>query len=312
MPRLRSLLPLLVGLPPLSAAALPPGGPTTAPSLPVSNQEGDHRRLELGSVHASRDYFNITFSAPPHLSPTVEYSTERPIRAAESGRWTFKASSRSTVTKGINYESSRRGQYLASPAARLVPGTRYHFVITVPENAGAPEQQYVGEFSTPDQAATEPHPAPPDRFNLWPLWLPVVWLAAACAGLVATRRSVWRRLAELYPGVPPRQRVRSLFVSRVVVGRAFYKNTIRFSLDDTYLHVSGLGPFRLWQPTFSVPWSEISATPDDYPWGLWDSRVIRLTLARDPAARVLVWPHVYDDMIRLAAGLCQPTQPASL
>jgi hypothetical protein len=311
MPRLRSLLPLLVGLPPLSAAALQPGGPVAAPSPLDWKQEGDHRRLELGSVHASRNYFNITFGAPLHLSPTVEYSTERPIRAPESGRWAFKASSRSKVTEGISYESPRGGQYLASPTASLEPGTRYHFVITVPANADALEQQYVGEFSTLDQAATEPYSTPRVPFNFWSLWLPVVWLMAACAGLVATRRSVWRRLAELYPAVLPRLHERSLFVSRVVVGRAFYKNTIWFRLDDTYLHVSGLGPFRLWQPTFSVPWSEISATPDHYPWGLWDSRVIRLTFARDPTARVLVWPHVYDDMISASGDLCQPTQPAN-
>ena len=129
--------------------------------------------------------------------------------------------------------------------------------------------------------------------------------------MVATRRSVWRRLAGLYPAVPRKQPGRSLFVSRVVVGRAFYKNSTRFGLDDTYLHVSASWPFRLWQPAFSVPWSEISAAPDDYPWGLWDSRVIRLTFARDPAARVLVWPHVYDTMLRARGGVSQSTQPAT-
>ena len=239
MPRLRSLLPLLVALPLLSTPALHPGGPAATMYPPAWKQDNDHRRLEVGSVHASRDFFNITFSAPLHLSPTVEYSTERPNRSSQSGHWAFKASSRSKVTEGTNYDSPRGGQYLASPVARLEPGTRYHFVITVPENAGAPEQQYVGQFSTLDQAPREP-------CDLWPLWLPVVWLAAGCAGMVATRRSVWRRLAGLYPAVPRKQPGRSLFVSRVVVGRAFYKNSTRFGLDDTYLHVSASWPFRLW------------------------------------------------------------------
>jgi hypothetical protein len=102
-----------------------------------------------------------------------------------------------------------------------------------------------------------------------------------------------------------------MFVSRVVVGRGFYKNMTRFRLDDTYLHISGVGPYRLWLPAFSVPWSEVSATPDDYPWGLWDSRVIRLIFARDPGARVLVWPHVYDDMLRARGGRLQPAHAAN-
>ena len=141
--------------------------------------------------------------------------------------------------------------------------------------------------------------------------LPVALLLLLIMWLITDRRSAWRRLAELYPAVPLRNPSRRIFASRLVLGKGFYKNTTWLTIDDSHLHVSGVGPSRLWMPTFSVPLSDISATPDDYPWGLWDSRVIRLSFARDPSVRFMVWPTEFEQLAAASEGLrlAEPAAP---
>lgn len=151
-------------------------------------------------------------------------------------------------------------------------------------------------------ALAEPSKDAHSLLTYWRAWLPLALLVLVMIAWRLNRGTLWHRLAELYPSASPRTSGRRLFASRVVVGTGFYKNTTRLSVDETHLHVSGLGPSRLWLPTFSVPWSDISATYDDYPWGLWNSRVIRLTFARDPGIRFLVWPGEFERLTKASGG----------
>jgi hypothetical protein len=149
-----------------------------------------------------------------------------------------------------------------------------------------------------------------ERFtNFLRAWLLIGVPLGLMLSLILSRRSALPRLAGLYPAVPSRNPSQRIFASRLVVGKGFYKNATWLRVDDSYLHVSGLGPCRLWMPKFSVPWSDISATSDDYPWGLWDSRVIRLTFARDPSVRFMVWPSVFDQLVEASEGRLRPLEP---
>jgi hypothetical protein len=120
-----------------------------------------------------------------------------------------------------------------------------------------------------------------------------------------------RRHAEHYPAVPATHTGRRIFAWRVVIGQGFYKNMTWLKADDRYLHVSGLGPFRLWIPTFSVPLSDISATPDEYRWAFLDPHVIRLTFARDPSVRFLVWPDEFEKLIEASNGRLRSVEMAA-
>jgi hypothetical protein len=105
--------------------------------------------LELGSVHTTLNHFNITFTARPHASPAVQYGTEAPVRTPGTEHWFFKAPLPAKVIEATYQRTPIPAEYVAMPAARLEPGTRYYFIITVPAGpAGKPAEQYTGAFRT--------------------------------------------------------------------------------------------------------------------------------------------------------------------
>jgi hypothetical protein len=120
-----------------------------------------------------------------------------------------------------------------------------------------------------------------------------------------------RRLAQLYPAARATFTGQHIFAWRVVIGKRYYQNMTWLKIDDSYLHVSGPGPFRRWLPTFSVPLSDITATPDEYRWALFDPAVIRLIFARDPSIRFLVWPSEFWKMTEASNGLLRSAEAAA-
>jgi hypothetical protein len=130
------------------------------------------------------------------------------------------------------------------------------------------------------------------------LIVPVSW--------VIGRRSAWSKFAKLYPAAPSQITARRIWVGRIVIGDAFLKNVLVLRVDDSYLHFSAIALFRLGRPTFSVPWTEISAQPDVWR-GLLAYRVMRLTLARNADVRVLVWPETFEKIAAAVGGRLHAT-----
>jgi hypothetical protein len=127
--------------------------------------------------------------------------------------------------------------------------------------------------------------------------------------LIMRRRTAIFRLAELYPPVPPRTPHRGIFASEMVVGKLFYRASTWLTVDDSYLHVSGIGPARLWVPRLSVALSDISATPDKFRWGLYNPQTVRLTFARDPSVRFMVWPEEFERLAKASSGRLRLAEP---
>ncbi len=115
---------------------------------------------------------------------------------------------------------------------------------------------------------------------------------AVIVGIPATammaRWSGWRRLAERYPDRNA-GRGRSFKSGPLVMNRSVYKMGVRFTMDESHLHFRMSALARPGHAPFSVPWSEIEASRDGWPWfPLKGEPMVRLTVAADPGIRILV------------------------
>jgi hypothetical protein len=135
----------------LGGARLPGG--TAAGTTPAP--------LRFIEVNTVLDKFTIKFSARPNGSPTVHYSTSRPIREPSTGRWFFEGGAlqgsgaislggfQAEVSEGTRRAVS--ADYIAW--SRLAPerGKVYNFIITVPRGIDVQEEQYTGQLTTVGQ-----------------------------------------------------------------------------------------------------------------------------------------------------------------
>jgi hypothetical protein len=168
-----------------------------------------------------------------------------------------------------------------------------------PERQAAPRRLECsrGRMRSEDIAACD------ESFNRFARWFLLVGLGVITPILlIMRRRTALFRLAELYPPVPVRTPHRRIFASAMVVGKLFYRASTWLTVDDSYLHVSGIGPARLWVPRLSVALSDISATPDKFRWGLYNPHTVRLTFARDPSVRFMVWPEEFEQLVESSQG----------
>ena len=137
-------------------------------------------------------------------------------------------------------------------------------------------------------------------------WLPVmvfilVVIAWAPMLILTARTSGWRRLATLYPDRNPGS-ARSLRCSPVLMGISNYRGGARLTPDESHLHFALPALQRPGHPPFSVPWSDISASRDEWPWfPLKGHPMVRLTLAKDPDLRILM-PLRDGEAIAAASG----------
>jgi hypothetical protein len=131
-----------------------------------------------------------------------------------------------------------------------------------------------------------------------PLPFDVKWLPVMVVGLVlitwapmlilTARASGWRRLADLYPNRNPGT-ARSFRCSPVLMRMSNYRGGARLTPDESHLHFAQPALQRPGHPSFSVPWSDISASRDEWPWfPMKGHPMVRLTLARGPDVRVLI------------------------
>jgi hypothetical protein len=144
-----------------------PGGSTTGDrytpgsgSTESSTATAMEAPLRLTAVNTILDRFTIQFSGRPNLTPTVLYSTEKPVREPSTNRWFFPGAVQQgsgAVEGGFRADVSGgtaqgfRAAYYAS--SRLTParGTLYHYIITLPAAPDAKEEQLTGEFTTLSQ-----------------------------------------------------------------------------------------------------------------------------------------------------------------
>jgi hypothetical protein len=151
-----------------------------------------------------------------------------------------------------------------------------------------------------------------ERFKFFPWVLLPLWAVILPIVLILLRRATIFRLAELYPPVPARTPRRRVFASAMFVGRLFYRCSAWLTVDHSYLHVSGFGPARLWVPKFSIVLSDITSTPERFRWGLYNPLTIRLTLARDPSTRFLVWPDEFEKLAAASGGRLRLIEPETM
>ena len=131
-------------------------------------------------------------------------------------------------------------------------------------------------------------PLPFDLRYLPLLALGLFALATIPGVALVARRSGWRRLAERYP-TRNTGREPSFRSGPVVMNKSIYKAGVRFAVDESHLHFAMPAVKRPGHPPFSVPWSDIEASPDEWPWFPFKGEpMVRLTLANAPDLRILV------------------------
>ena len=113
--------------------------------------------LRMDGVNLVLDRFTIQFSGRPNASPTVLYSTERPVREPSTGRWFFAhgaVQGSGAVEGGFRAEVSGgtadgfRANYVAWSRLPPARGTVYHYIITIPAGVDVKEEQLTGQLTT--------------------------------------------------------------------------------------------------------------------------------------------------------------------
>ncbi len=146
-------------------------------------------------------------------------------------------------------------------------------------------------------ASSPPAPAVASRRSL-PLPFDVRYLPLVAIGMGAiigipsvvlmARWSGWRRLAERYPD---RNSGRGMSVrsGQVVMNKTLYKMGVRFTMDESHLHLAMSRLARPGHRPISVPWSDVEAARDEWPWFPFKGEpMVRLTFAAHPEIRILV------------------------
>ena len=115
---------------------------------------------------------------------------------------------------------------------------------------------------------------------------------AVIIGVPATallaRSSGWRQLAERYPD-DNSGRGRSFKSGPIVMNRSVYKAGVRFTVDESHLHFRMPALARPGHPPLSVPWREIEASRDEWPWFPFKGEpMVRLTISAYPELSILV------------------------
>ena len=73
------------------------------------------------------------------------------------------------------------------------------------------------------------------------------------------------------------------------MNRSLYKMGVRFTMDESHLHLAMSLLARPGHRPFSVPWAEVAAVRDEWPWFPFKGEpMVRLTFAAHPDIRVLV------------------------
>jgi hypothetical protein len=155
-------------------------------------------------------------------------------------------------------------------------------------------------------------PLPFDARYLPLLVVALVVIAWAPFLFLTGRTSGWRRLAALYPDRNPGTG-RSFRCSPVLMGISNYRGGARLTPDESHLHFAQSALQRPGHPSFSVPWSDITASPDEWPWfPMKGHPMVRLTLLKDPDLRVLIPVRDGERIVAASGGWLSLDEPGVL
>ncbi len=149
-------------------------------------------------------------------------------------------------------------------------------------------------------------------------WLPVIVVALVVIAwapmlILTARVSGWKRLAHLYPSRQPATGPGSFRCSPILMGMSNYRGGARLTPDESHLHFAQSALLRPGHPSFSVPWSDITASRDEWPWfPLKGHPMVRLTLAKDPERRILMPLRDGEAIVAASGGRMELDEPRVL
>ena len=146
--------------------------------------------LQLRGVSTALGGFTVNFSARANSSPSLRYSTDRPVRNGQTGEWAFPGGRAATGPMTVGGQTGAppvnlggppkdgivlpgspavpagteatvvrqstdvlRAQYIATSRPGTVGrGLAYHYIITVPGSSEYFQEQYVGQLTTVSQS----------------------------------------------------------------------------------------------------------------------------------------------------------------
>lgn len=285
-----------------------PAPPPDRREFPLNCRGGGDLVFDTLIVIADSDLvrLSLTFAASPTasgpegqgLQPGSCAWVDRPLNDAEPRRIQFSIGTADSAPRLTVGDSGMYWGFLAANAdSGYIRGVGYRHW-----HASSPPQPH----TLPEPAAPAPAAASRRGFPL-PFdvrYLPVFALVmGAVIGLPSTvaigRWSGWRGLAERYPDRNT-GRGRSFRSGQLVMRMTVYRMGVRYTMDASHLHIAMWALARLGHSPLSIPWPEIEARSDAWPWfPLKGAPMVRLTLAARPDLRILV---KVRDAERIAEG----------
>jgi hypothetical protein len=324
---------LLVTAAPLCAALQAP--PDTARSrrreFPLNCRGGERLVFDTLAPVAdtsTRVRLSLRFTASPRaagwngegLEPSTCAWVDRPLNGAEPLRLHVTLGIGDSTPRLTLRDTSVYWSFLAyNTDSGHFHGAGYRYwkaddaVVAMPSQDSGVRMDYVHWKPTPAAQAT-PHGWTFDVRHLplyllgWvlivgiPIGIPMTTLLGVWSG--------WRRLAGLYPSRPVHGGRR--FSCGLTLRITHYRGGVRLTADDSHLHFSVWALFRPGHRPFSVPWTDVTVSRDEWPWLPFKGRpVMRLTLARDRGIRILVPVSVGEGLIGASRGRLRLSNPSA-
>ena len=273
-----------------SSSAMPPLYPRH--EYPLSCRGGEEVMFDTLSVSSTPDVVTLSLgfiaspSAAGHegqgLPPSTCAWVDRPLNDAEPRQVRVTLSASDSTPRASVRDTGVYWSFLAynsdSGHITAVGYRTWH--------ASSPPKPW-----SPDSATLVSSAEPRPRFNpKYLLWFVLGWIVIAWVPMLTLtgHLSGWRRVARTYPDRNS-GRGRSFRSGPILMGRSNYRGWGRLTTDESHLHFAVGAILRAGHPPFSVPWRDITASRDEWPWSPFKGHpVIRLTLARHPGLRILV------------------------
>ncbi|HEU4829778.1 MAG TPA: hypothetical protein VFT04_11350 [Gemmatimonadales bacterium] len=236
---------------------------------------------------------NATASGPEGqgLEPGSCAWVDRPLSDAEPRRIQFALGTTDSAPARTVRDSGMYWGFLGlTTDSGYIAGVGYrHWHASSPPRPNASPTLAAASAQAATQAPSRRSFPLPFDVRYLPLFMIGIGAIIAAPSIVLMGRwSGWRRLAERYPDRNA-SRGTSLRSGQLVMNKSLYKMGVRFTLDESHLHVTMSMLARPGHQPFSVPWSDIAASRDEWPWFPFKGEpMVRLTFAAYPEIRVLV------------------------
>ena len=246
----------------------------------------DSNRVRLMLTFAA----NATASGPEGqgLEPGACAWVDRPLSDAEPRRIQFAISATDSAPRQTVLDSGMYWGFLAHNSdSGYLAGVGYRHW-----HASSPPQPSMPPASASVAPGRRSFPLPFDVRYLPLIAVGMAVIIGVPATAMLARWSGWRQLAERYPDRYPDRnagRGRSFKSGPLVMNKSVYKMGVRFTMDDSHLHFRMSALARPGHSPFSVPWQEIEASRDEWPWFPFKGEpMVRLRIAAYPELRILV------------------------